>query len=259
MKAIIIGAGRGSRLQHKTDEIPKTLVPVMGRPMLDWILDALGAAGVQRKDIVFICGYAEEVVRARHPEFTFVRNDRWEHNNILASLMYAREHLTDGFISTYADIVYDGAIVKQLLESPHDLALGCDTDWRRRYVDRSQHPESDAEKLRAEGSRVLEISRTLPGDHASGEFIGVMKATSRGAEQLTAAFDHAAARFAGGMYREGRSFEKAYLLDLLAEMLEANVEMHREDTHGGYMEIDTLEDHAHAEKWWTERRDPEAG
>lgn len=258
MKAIIIGAGRGSRLQHKTDEIPKTLVPVMGRPMLDWILDALADAGIRRQDIVFICGYAEEVVRARHPEFTYVRNDRWEHNNILASLMCAREHLSEGFISTYADIVYDGAIVQKLLQSPHDLALGCDTDWRRRYVNRSQHPESDAEKLRANGSRVLEISRRLPGDHASGEFIGVMKATPAGASQLTAAFDRAAARFAGGTYREGRSFEKAYLLDLLAEMLEANVEMHREDTHGGYMEIDTLEDHAHAEKWWNERREPGA-
>ena len=41
MKAIIIGAGRGSRLRHLTDDIPKTLVPVLGRPMLDGILEAL--------------------------------------------------------------------------------------------------------------------------------------------------------------------------------------------------------------------------
>ena len=41
MKAIIIGAGRGSRLKHLTEDIPKTLVPILGRPMLDGILDAL--------------------------------------------------------------------------------------------------------------------------------------------------------------------------------------------------------------------------
>lgn len=256
MKAIIIGAGRGSRLQHKTDEIPKTLVPVMGRPMLEWILEALGDAGIQRRDVIFISGYAEHVVRERYPEFTYVRNEDWENNNILGSLMCAREHLGAGFLSTYADIVYDGAIVRKLLDSPHHISLGCDTDWRRRYLDRQHHPESDAEKLRADGTRVLEISRTLDSEQSSGEFIGVMKATSTGAALLTDAFDRAAARFSGKLYREGRTFERAYLLDLLAEMLAEGAEMHREDTHGGYMEIDTLEDHSHAEKWWRERRDP---
>ena len=78
MRAIIIGAGRGSRLGHETDEIPKTLVHVMGRPMLDWVLEALASAGFAKKDVIFISGYAEDVVRARYPELSFVRNAGWE-------------------------------------------------------------------------------------------------------------------------------------------------------------------------------------
>src|SRR6185503_1284299 len=144
MRPIIIGAGRGSRLGAETAEIPKTLVSVMGRPMLDWVLEALAAGGFQRRDVVFICGYAEQVVRARYPEFTFVRNPDWENNNILLSLLYAREFLSDGFVSTYADIVYEGAVLRKLVDSPHDIVLGCDTEWRRRYVNRAQHPETDA-------------------------------------------------------------------------------------------------------------------
>jgi len=58
MKAIIIGAGRGSRLQDRTERVPKTLVEVMGRPMLDFILDALAEGGIARRDVVFIAGYA---------------------------------------------------------------------------------------------------------------------------------------------------------------------------------------------------------
>src|SRR5690606_37878018 len=130
MKAIIIGAGRGSRLGPETDEVPKTLVPVMGRPMLDWILEALEEAGFSGRDIVFVSGYREEVVRERYPQLTFVRNERWEHNNILASLLCARAHLADGFVSTYADIVYDGAIARRVAQSAHDITLGCDTAWR---------------------------------------------------------------------------------------------------------------------------------
>jgi len=225
----------------------------MGRPMLDWILEALASAGIGRKDVVFVCGYAEHVVRARYPEFTFVKNEDWANNNILLSLLCAREYLAGGFLSTYADIVYDGEIVQKLVASSADICLGCDTAWRRRYVGRTEHPETDAEKLRADGELVLEISRKIPSEQANGEFIGVMKLSADGARVFTDAFDRAERSYGGGMFREGRSFQKAYLLDLLQEMLEAGALMRRENTHGGYMEIDTRQDLAMAEAWWKAR------
>jgi choline kinase len=253
MRPIIIGAGRGSRLGPETAELPKTLVQVMGRPMLDWILEAFAAAGIRRSDVVFVCGYARDVIRARYPEFTFVENRDWAYNNILASLLCAREYLEDGFLSSYSDIVYDAAIVQKLVASSRDIVLGCDTNWRRRYVGRTLHPESDAEKMRAEGERVTALSRTIPSRDAQGEFIGVMKLSPAGAKELISAFDRARDQFAGRTWREGRSFEKAYLIDQLADMLEHGTPMHRENTPGAYMEIDTEQDLAMAERWWTER------
>lgn len=252
MRPIVIGAGRGSRLGPETDDLPKALVPVMGRPMLDWILDALAEAGFARKDVVYIAGYRADVVKARYPEFSFVINRDWENNNILASLLCARSHLVGGFVSTYADIVYRGSTVKRLVESPHDKVLGCDTDWRRRYVDRLLHPESDAEKMRAEGARVVELSRRIEPAGASGEFIGVAKMSSAGADEVVEAFDLARAAQAGKTWREGRTFERAYLIDLFQDMIERGSAFHRVDTHGGYMEIDTREDLAASEKWWRE-------
>lgn len=253
MRPIIIGAGRGSRLKNRTDEVPKTLVEVMGRPMLEWILDALAAGGFQRKDIVFICGYRGDVIRARYPELTYVENVDWEKNNILASLLCARDFLGDGFVSTYSDIVYRGECVRDAVASPHDKVLVCDTDWRRRYVGRSEHPETDAEKLRAEGDLVVEISRRIESTLASGEFIGVTKVKSDGAREICEAFDAAKAEFAGKVFREGRTFEKAYLIDLFAWMLERGSSFHRVDTDGGYMELDTLQDLSLAESWWAGR------
>lgn len=250
MKAIIIGAGRGSRLRHLTHEIPKTLVPILGRPMLDSILEALAAGGFRRSDVIFICGYKNEIIRERYPDLNYIENRDWENNNILASLLCARDHLAEGFVSTYSDIVYRPEIVAELARSPHDLTLACDTDWRRRYQGRSQHPETDAEKLRAEGERVVQISRRIASEEASGEFIGVMKASPTGAARLVAAFDEARANYAGREFREGRSFEKAYLIDMLQHMIERGESMYRVDTHGGYMEIDTLEDASFSEAWW---------
>ena len=218
--------------------------------MLDGILEALAAGGFTPPNVVFICGYRAEVIRERYPDLTYVENRDWERNNILASLLTAREHLGHGFVSTYADIVYRPQIVEALVRSPHDLTLACDTAWQRRYEGRSQHPATDAEKLRAREGQVVEVSRRIPTDQAHGEFIGVMKASPRGAARILQAFDEAATQFGGKTFREGRSFEKAYLIDLLQHMLEQGEVMHHVDTDGGYMEIDTLEDAALAETWW---------
>ena len=77
-----------------------------------------------------------------------------------------------------------------------------------------------------------------------------MKASPAGAARLTRAFDEARAQYQGRVFREGRTFEKAYLIDLLQHMIEQGEVIHRIDTDGGYMEIDTLEDAALAETWW---------
>src|SRR5689334_15530247 len=98
MKAVVIGAGRGNRMGPKTAEVPKALVSVMGRPILDFILEALEAGGFGRKDIVFIAGHGESAVRARYPDLTFVTNADWANNNILVSLLTARQHLREGFL-----------------------------------------------------------------------------------------------------------------------------------------------------------------
>ena len=247
MRPVLIGAGRGSRLEHQTDEIPKTLVHCMGRPMLEWILDSLKEGGFSRKDVIYICGYKADVLKARYPELTYVENTDWENNNILASLMYAREHLGAGFVSSYTDILYRGSVVKDLVASAGDMVLACDTDWRRRYVRRTNHPESDAEKMRAEGKRVVDISRVIPSEQASGEFIGVAKFSPKGAQELIEAYDDAQAHCAT---LGDRPFQKAYLIHLFQRMIEKGGAFESVDTHGGYMELDTLQDLEYAKSWW---------
>ncbi|MBI4705403.1 MAG: phosphocholine cytidylyltransferase family protein [Deltaproteobacteria bacterium] len=251
MKAIVIGAGRGKRLGQLTQDIPKPLLPVLGRPILESILEALEAGGFVRPEVVFVCGYRAEAIERAYPMLRYVHNRAWASNNILVSLMCAREHMGGGFVSSYADIVYRPAIVRALVASPHDLVLACDTDWRRRYAARSEHPESDAEKVRLDGDRVVEISRHVPASEAPAEFIGVMKASAAGAARLCAAYDALRAR-AGedGAFREGRSLRAAYLVDLLQELLEQGEPLHCIRTPGGYMEIDTPEDATLAESWW---------
>ncbi len=249
MKAIIIGAGRGARLMPHTADAPKCYAEVKGKRILDWGLEALASAGLD--DVVFIGGYRIEMIREAYPHFTFCHNADWQNNNILESLMHAADHMDDGFVCAYSDILYTPRSVQELVKSPHDMTLVCDTDWRARYVARTDHPEDDGEKIKRDGStRVAAINRTMPSDHAYGEYIGVARFTPGGAATLRAHYDETKSQFGNGPFQGAKTFRKAYLIDLFQHMIEAGEEFHVLPTHGGYMEIDTNQDFQIAREDW---------
>src|SRR5206468_4085125 len=102
-------------------------------------------------------------------------NRRWADNNILESLFCAEAEMHGPFVTSYADILYRPEAVQRLLApSDSELRLVMDTDWRARYAHRSEHPESDGEKMTlGDDGRVTRIHRDIPPERASGEFIGL--------------------------------------------------------------------------------------
>ena len=251
MRTIIIGAGRGSRLNSMTDKEPKCYATVGGRRILDWTLEAFEEAGLS--DPVFIGGYQIEQIRADYPHLTFCHNTGWENNNILLSLFHAEPYMDGGFVCSYADILFRDTIVRDALNHPGDIVLCVDTRWRERYADRSQHPEHDAEKVRVEGDRVVHVHREIPSENAHGEYIGVTRFSPAGARLLKENFHRVRRGCAGKPWREAKVFEKAYLILLFQEMIERGVAIHMVPTHGDYMEIDTEEDYALANRDWPRR------
>jgi choline kinase len=248
VKGIIIGAGRGRRLMPLTEETPKCFAEIGGKRLLDWALEAFTAAGI--RDVVFIGGYQIDRVRAAYPGLTYCHNREWERNNILASLFHAEEHMTEGFICAYSDILYRPRLLESLRANPAEMTLVIDTDWRARYARRLQHPEDDAEKIRADGERVRAIGRSIPAAEAHGEYIGVARFSPRGAATLREHHHRSRAAFQGRPFQSAPSFERAYLIDLFQELLDQGQEIRKLDTHGGYMEIDTTEDYELARELW---------
>ena len=249
MRAIIIGAGRGRRLMPTTADAPKCYAEIQGRRMLDWALQSFAGAGIT--DICFIGGYQIDKVRADYPHFTFRHNIGWEDNNILLSLMHAEDLMDDGFICCYSDILFTRDVVEGVLQDPADITLSVDTRWLDRYEHRSQHPPDDAEKVIVNEGLVTRVHRGITPEHAFGEYTGIAKFTAAGASKLREHFHRAREKFAGKPYREAVIFEKAYLILLLQEMIEAGIPMAHSDTPGHYMEVDTQEDFELARKHWS--------
>jgi len=124
MKAIIIVAGMGSRLRPLTNDKPKCMLEFKGKTLLEYQIDALRGAGIDR--IVVIKGYKEEMIN--YPDLIYYINDNYQNNNILHSLFYAEKEMNDEFIAAYSDIYYDKNIVKRLLDNKEDISIVVDID-----------------------------------------------------------------------------------------------------------------------------------
>jgi L-glutamine-phosphate cytidylyltransferase len=231
-----------------TADVPKCFAEVRGKRLLDWGLQALRANGIEQ--MCFIGGYQIDRVRAEYPEFIFRHNSNWENNNILASLMYAEDLMDEPFICLYADILYTAEVVQRLLSSKEDIALSVDTCWLARYEHRTLHPPDDAEKVTAHNGSITRIDRAIKPADAYGEYTGIARFSARGGQLLKEHFHRCRAAHAGKPFREAALFEKAYLIHLFQEMIEAGVTMAHADTPGDYLEVDTQQDFELAQKFW---------
>jgi len=249
MRVIVIGAGRGRRLMPTTADAPKCYAEVAGRRLLDWALDAFGANGLHR--ICFIGGYQIDRVKQDYPQFEFRHNEDWENNNILASLFCAEDLMDEPFLCCYSDVLFTPDVVSRLASSSANMALGVDTAWLERYVDRTDHPPDDAEKVTVRNGEITRIHRDMPASEAHGEYIGVAKFSTAGAARLRKHYHRCQQLFRGRPWREAKVFEKAYKILLFQEMIEAGEHFAHVDTSGGYIEVDTQQDFEYARQHWT--------
>ncbi len=257
MNTIIIAAGRGSRLEHYTDDRPKCMVEVAGRCILDHQLAALRHHGIDDFDV--IRGYLADQLVVDGANYH--SNPDWQDNNILHSLFCAEEAMEGGFLSTYSDIVYTEEVVDAALSGPGDITLVVDRQWHRAYVDRSAHPVTQAELVTVDGDLVTGLGKHVEPEPAVGEFIGLARHSARGADLMRQHFSDLCEEYDDDdPFRGGRPFRKAYLADFYEVMIERGVDVHWVPIDGGWREIDTVEDlHAVNEAWTAPMCDGESG
>ena len=154
-------AGQGSRLRGPNKTFLKPFVPVLGRPLISYVLDTLTQAGV--KTLNFVVGYESKRMVARLKQLIpsglsacFVENRDWQKQNGI-SLLMAAGHVAEPFLLTMSDHLFDDMIVDRLLDS-------FDPDFLNVAIDRklnSIFDLDDAMKVRTQGERVTEIGKNL--------------------------------------------------------------------------------------------------
>ena len=236
LKAIILAAGEGTRLRPYTLDRPKCLVEVDGLSLLDRQLAVLSTETID--PIVVIGGYRIEMLE--RPGIELRMNARYAETNMVWTLFCAEDDLEGELLLCYGDIVYSREVLQTVLNSAADIAVTIDLDWEAYWRARNEDPLDDAEtlKLAADG-RILEIGQKPKSlAEIEGQYMGLMKFSTKGTQLLKKTFHEA--RSAGVL--RGKSPEKAYMTDLLQAMIDLDIRLDAVPVHGGWVEVDTVDD-----------------
>jgi len=234
-KAIIVAAGKGARLGGLLQE-PKCMLEIGGKTILRRAIDTFKACGIN--DIIIVRGYEKDKISYSDVRYYEDRDPQ----GILSSLMVAEKEMSDEFIFTYSDILFKKSIIEKVLQSKADIALVIDTDWISHYVGRTDHPIAEAENVIILGDKVTRIGKNLSAEESHGEFIGIAKFSKKGANALREVYRSLKKRFKGKLFHEAREFEKAYLTDMIQELINRGYNVAPVKIKGGWHELDTLQD-----------------
>jgi phosphoenolpyruvate phosphomutase len=235
--AVILAASKGDNFGDFTKDCPKCMIKIKGKAILERQVETLNIAGI--KDISVVVGYRKRAVNV--PNLRLIENKDYARGSILLSYLKAVPFLAGTCIISFGDILYETHILKDLLEEEGDIILAVDTSWWQGYkqgreIDAviGEEPPSD-NYLNKRCVRIKTISASIPHRQAHGEWIGLMKLTSHGAEIFTSELQK--------FYNEKpASFLKTNIDQFLQRLINRGINLKAFYLRGHWLDIDSPED-----------------
>jgi L-glutamine-phosphate cytidylyltransferase len=238
MRAIILAAGRGRRMGSRTENLPKCLTELWGKPLLAWQIEVLRASGIN--EIGIVRGYMPEKINV--DEAVYFENKDWETTNMVSSLLCAREWLRNyECIVSYSDIIYSKDAVKTLLSATDDISITSYSRWLELWKQRCEDPLSDVEKFRIDHHRrLLDIGKgaeTL--DEIQGQYMGLLKFTPKGWSAIESALS----------LLDAGKIKSIDMTTLLKHLINNGIDIHTKPYDGIWLEVDNEKDLMLYEQW----------
>ncbi len=243
-KTLIVAAGLGTRLKTHSKNLPKCMLDFGGKTLLERQLTSYRDCGIS--NISLIRGYKKNKINYKNLNYFY--NKDYESNNILNSIFYGEKIINGNIIIAYSDILFESSVVRRLLDSDHDISVVVDIDWQGYYVDRKDHPIEEAENvIFNSNNEVIKIGKiSTEKKEVHGEFIGMMKLTNHGTEIFKQNFHRVKKLYWNKPFQRAKIFQKAYLTDMIQELVDIGTKVHCVIIERGWKEIDTVEDYQKA-------------
>ncbi len=242
--AIVLAASRGDELGEFTEDKPKTMVPIQGRPILSHIVDTYHAVGI--KHIVVVRGYKKEAVAL--PQLTYVDNDEFAETGELVSLLKALQ-VTQGTlhdtIISYGDLLFNKYIPQIMMQEPDDWVIVVDSLWEGKtsYTRLGGFAECTAPNSREAYNATIhlnQLGRDVPHAARHGVWMGLLKVSANAAEVLHGILVEMLA---------DPAHHKAGMAQLFQELRKRNYSIRVLYTVGHWLDINSLADVLQAERF----------
>lgn len=252
MKAIILAAGMGKRLQKYAFGVPKCMLKFLGRPLIEWQVDALRKGGVN--EIVIVRGFAAEKISV--PGAEYAENREYATTNMAASLMCAKSHLLsspDGVLVCYADILYEPRLVEAMASFNGDAGVLVDDDWLPYWRARLANWQDDVESLKYDSTGNITSLGKATHDlaDARSRYVGMIRFSSGGIRKFIDVFERNRALYwdNDAPWMNSKSFRQAYMTCMLQALINDGVKVKAVHTRRGWLEFDTDEDYEKVSAW----------
>ena len=241
MKAIILAAGVGSRLGDLTKELPKPLVDVNGKSIIERQISSFRKAGID--DIILVIGpFAEKYL---FKNVKYINGKKSFSHNILHSLIEAKSEMTDDVIISYGDIIFEDSIVQTLLNSKNGISLAIDLKWEKMYQNKSKNLVDKVSNVFIENNQITKIGYKEnlgePDKKTVGEFIGLAKFSKKTIGDFLKIYLELE-KSHNGKFHESPSVKEGIITDMLQEFINRNYVLNPIFISGKRCEIDTIDD-----------------
>jgi choline kinase len=240
MKIIFIAAGSSTRLGTKTLNFPKGLIKINNNSIMGIQLDLFKNKKID--NIIIITGPNADKFNFKN--VTYINDTNHKKHDVLGSLMVAKSHMNNEIVTTYSDIIFDEKILNSIVEFKGDIGIAIELNWEKRYIDRDQHPKSEADNVIIQNGEILKIRKNISeceDNQIVGEFIGLMKLSKRGTEIFKNKYLELEKTHIG-KFHNAPSLERAYLTDMLQELINSGLKISPIVVNGDWCEIDTPQD-----------------
>jgi len=248
MNAIIIAAGSGKRISEDVKDLPKSLLTVNGKPIIAYQIQALKQVGI--KNIVVITGIHDEKFGIENVHY--IKDHYYNEHDIMGSLMEAKDFLKNDVLVLYADIIFELKILKQILDSKGDISIAIDMTWEKMYEGRTEHPKSEAENVQLnKAKKIIKIKKNIKNENNDvGEFLGIIKFSPYGSGLFVKQYEELIKTHVG-TFQQAPSVSKAYLTDMIQELVDYKIDVEPVIISGKWCEIDTIQDLERAQKMFS--------
>ncbi|TAL96701.1 MAG: phosphoenolpyruvate mutase [Paraburkholderia sp.] len=232
--AVVLAASRGAGLEAVTTDRPKVMLPIAGKPLLRWLVDAFKKQGVN--DITVVGGYRADAIDTAGVKL--VVNERHAQTGELASLACAIDGLQADTVISYGDLLFRSYILRDLVESEADFSVVIDSSLAETenssVRDFAWCSAADDRGLFGNKVRLTRVaSEPLDAQKPDGRWVGLLNVRGEGRERLKAVV---------AKLREQQDFDTLDMPALLNALVEAGEQIEVQYVHGHWRGVNDLED-----------------